>query len=155
MIKENNFLDWDIAPGNEMCFRCERADHKDKMCPWIESFEPVPGWVAIDASEADGIQSVKILRCPRFLDSPDDPGMTRVEYLNSCRELIVNLFKKVREFRSMAYHARKQQSILAGKLKLSEAENKQLKKRVAVDQVIEGILRGSCTEEAQHDQQQE
>ncbi len=122
MIKDNNFPEWDMAAGNEMCFCCERSGNKEKMCAWIRDLEPIPGWIAIDSSEARGIQSFKILRCPKFLDSPDDPGMTWVEYLQSCRSLIVFLYRKLEEYRALFLKTLKEKRALKKQLKLARAE---------------------------------
>ena len=116
MMKKNDFVKWDLSTVNDMCFNCARPDRKDLMCSWIRSEDPVPGWVAIEASELKGIQSVKILRCPQFLDSPDDPGMTREEYLQSCRGLVIELYGKVLEFKSKALAAEEARSHVSGEL---------------------------------------
>ena len=107
MTRKNPFPKWDMAGPNEICFNCSRCDSRDKMCPWIRSEDPVPGWIAIEAGEAEGIHSVKILRCPLFLDSPKDPGMTRVEYWQLCRNLVVELYKKTQEYRRLYLDMRK------------------------------------------------
>ena len=130
MTKKNNFPVWDLAPGNEMCFCCARPDCKDKMCSWISKGDPVPGWVAIGAGEAKGIHSFKILRCPQFLDSPDDPGMTREEYLQSCRGLVIGLYNNVFHYKRHFLRVDKKLVLLRAELKQLKAENASLKKTV-------------------------
>ena len=107
MTRKNPFLRWDQAGPNEMCFNCSRCDSRDRMCPWLRSEEPVPGWIAVEAGEAEGIQSIKILRCPLFLDSPEDPGMTHVEYRQLCRSLVVELYRRMLEYRRLYLDIRK------------------------------------------------
>ena len=150
MTKNNDFPSWDYATGNEMCFCCERSGSKEKMCSWIRNFDPVPGWLAVDSSELEGVQSYKIFRCPQFLDSPDDPGMTRVEYLQSCRGLVINLYRKLKEYRHLYYKLMKEKSILYSRLKLEKEECRKLRSKLA-DNLIAKVM---CTGGKSNDQQQ-
>ena len=131
MTKIYNFLAWDLASGNEMCFCCERSGNKDKMCSWGKSLEPVPGWIGIEASEMQGVQSVKILRCPKFLDSQDDPGMTREEYLQSCRGLIIELYSKTLEYKSMFLKMKDQKTEINSELRQLQKDYKALQRQLA------------------------
>ena len=131
MTKNNKFPEWDAAPGNEMCFCCERSGSKEKMCRWIRNCDPIPGWLAVDSSEVEGVQSYKIFRCPQFLDSPADPGMTRAEYLQSCRSLVINLYRKFREYKHLSYKLMKEKSILNSRLKMQKEECRRLRAKEA------------------------
>ena len=130
MTGKNDFLNWDLTLVNDLCFHCARPDCKELMCSWIRSEEPVPGWVAIEASELKGIQSVKIFRCPKFLDSPDDPGMTEAEYLQSCRTLVIELFGKFLEYKKLANAAEDARTSGSGDLKRLRKSYKELEKRL-------------------------
>nr|MBQ4455846.1 hypothetical protein [Clostridia bacterium] len=153
MTKKNDFPFWDVSPGNEMCFVCERSGSKEKMCSWIRNCTPIPGWLAVDSSEVEGVQSYKIFRCPKFLDSPDDPGMTRAEYLQSCRDLVINLYRKVKEYRHLYYKMMKERSVLASQLELEKKETHRLRRKIAADEAFEKILNASAqVEETKHDQ---
>ena len=155
MTKKNDFPIWDVSPGNEMCFCCERSGSKEKMCSWIRNCEPVPDWLAVDSSEVKGVQSYKIFRCPKFLDSPADPGMTRVEYLQSCRSLVINLYRKVKEYRHLTYKSMRERSILASQLKQQKDECKRLKKQMKLDRSFQEILNASPQVEEEHYVQQQ
>ena len=154
MTKNNDFPMWDMAGGNEMCFSCERSGSKEKMCSWIRNFDPIPGWVAVDSSEVPGVQSFKILRCPKFLDSPDDPGMTWVDYLQSCRGLVVYLYRKLREYRELFYRTTRDKRVLKSELKLARKEIDRLKDQGA-DRFISAVLLESDDSEEVDDEQQE
>ena len=130
MTKKNKFLEWDLSPGNEMCFCCARPDSKEKMCSWFRSGDPVPGWVAIGSDEMRDVHSFKIFRCPQFLDSPDDPGMTEADYLQSCRSLVIDLYSKALEYKHLFNTMKEKHYELRKQLKQLNEDYKALQKKL-------------------------
>ena len=79
--------------------------------------------------------------------------MTRAEYLQSCRDLVINLYRKVKEYRHLYYKMMKERSVLASQLELEKKETHRLRRKIAADEAFEKILNASAqVEETKHDQ---
>lgn len=129
MTKHFNFFEMDLNSGNELCFECERSGCAKKMCSWIAREEPVPGWVAIRAGELPEVWSYKIFRCPLFLDSKDDPGMTREEYDAQRQGLLVELYSKLKEYKELYLSANRERRRASGQLICLRKEFKALQRK--------------------------
>ena len=128
--KDLDFTPWDMASGNEICLHCARCTSKDKMCSWFKREEPVPGCIAIHEGEYEGIHSMKILRCPQFLESEDDPDLTEEEYEQQYHGLVVNLFRMSREYRKLFYSVIDSREKARSRLKKAEKELAALEKQL-------------------------
>ena len=130
MADNCNFPAWDEAKENDMCFHCFRAENKELMCTWIKRLKPVPGWITVRPSECNEVTSVRILRCPLFLPSKEDPGLTRQEYWKLCRELAVNLYRSLCEYRRMLLEKSALANTLRDERDLLKQENKELQSQL-------------------------
>ena len=117
MADNCKFPAWDVAAENAMCIACERSGDKDLMCSWIKREQPVPGWVSVKTSECRYVPSVKILRCPQFLPSKDDPVLSKEGYRSLCHTLVVNLYSKVCEYKQLLLNRAERINTLEEELK--------------------------------------
>lgn len=60
--------------SDTLCWFCQRAANKGRVCSWADRFEPVEGWQAIEVivRSQDGtipkpLQSYKVIECPLFV----------------------------------------------------------------------------------------
>ena len=130
MKNDFDYTPWDLASGNEICFHCARSDSKKKMCSWFKKGEPVPGCITIGMDEYKDVHSIRILRCPQFIESEDDPCLTSEEYEKQCHNLIVNLYRMCREYRALFYAMTKRRDQLCGELKKNLKELDKLQKQL-------------------------
>lgn len=126
--KEFDYTPWDMSSANELCFHCARVDCREKMCSWMKRFEPVPGSITINEDEYGEVLSLKIMRCPQFLEMKKGKSMTEEEYQDQCHELIVNLYRAARVYRDLFYSNVKRRDKAECDLRKIRKENTRLRR---------------------------
>ena len=57
---------------DSLCWDCLLSTGLNSVCPWVRSFEPVPGWEALrrDLQYGSKIEiSYRVISCPLFIHS--------------------------------------------------------------------------------------